>query len=201
MLTEIGEVGVYAGEVQVVLRPSLRAMAALGDPEEIVALYERVMSGSGDPKARNQDAQSVIYACAPETDIANLFGLYGCVTPDGEVPGAAPEEHAITLARHLLKHGVTGAIPPDPKAEQRADYVRTFVARENAALAMAHLGLTEREAWDMTMTGLVSVLKAKYPPAKSEVPGASAPTKEEHEQTMAWFERVEEMRRKRSGVH
>ena len=54
---------------------------------------------------------------------------------------------------------------------------------------MAHLGIGERDAWAMTMTSLVAALRAKFPQPKS-----ASPTVEEHDATMAWFERVQAMR-------
>lgn len=198
VLTEIGEVGVYAGESLYVLRPSLYAMSRLGDPAEIVALYASVMEA---PSA--DDAAGVIYACAQGADLDGLYSLFGHWLPDGNratwVSGSAGDQHARLLAQSLLRHGITGAVPP--AASDGEEYSQTFNAREHAAMAMAHLGLSEREAWGMTMTGLIVALRAKFPPQKSNAPGASAPTKEEHERTMEWFERVEAARMKKSGPH
>lgn len=64
---------------------------------------------------------------------------------------------------------------------------------------VVHLGMSEREAWNATMTSLVAALRAKYPPMEKDSPGARAPTLEEHEATEAWFERVEAKRRKAAG--
>ncbi|MCY1460465.1 hypothetical protein D9M71_780250 [compost metagenome] len=53
----------------------------------------------------------------------------------------------------------------------------------------------------MTMTGLVGALRAKFPQAQSQAPGARAPTVEEHNAAMDWFEKIEEKRRARLGPH
>lgn len=91
-----------------------------------------------------------------------------------------------------LRHGITGVQPPLPrKADEDAEFVSEFVARDHVALAIAHLGMTEREAWAMTMTSLVGALRTKFPQAKSNAPGAKAPTEEEHSATMDWFEKIE----------
>lgn len=48
-------------------------------------------------------------------------------------------------------------------------------------------------------TELMVALRAKFPPQESSDPGGKAPAKEQHEETMAWFERVEAARA-RNGV-
>jgi len=208
ILTEIGEVGVYAGEHVVRLRPSLYAMCRLGDPVEIVETFATVMGGAEDEaQARRlfQAALGVIYACASEdVDPSSLFGTYETASGSLEyVPGAAPVEHVVPLARCLLKHGVTGALPPLPRrpGDDEPVYVNEFVARDHVAMAMAHLGVSERDAWDLTMTGMVGALRAKFPPAESNATGARAPTKEEHNATMAWFDKIDAKRKAARGVH
>lgn len=202
ILTEIGEIGVHAGNRTTILRPSLFAMSQLGLPAEIVAIFATVMEevqGENAKKYQQHDALAVIRACT-DADIDDLFGYW----VDGDespvfVPGHVSSDDILQLARCLLKHGVTGAIaayPPKPGKEP--EYLREFVARDMAAMAMAHLGMNEREAWQMTMTSLVSAMKSKFPPGEDKTPGARAPTKDEHEATMAWYERIEAKRRKRT---
>ncbi|WAI83193.1 MULTISPECIES: DUF6246 family protein [Achromobacter] len=208
ILTEIGEVGVYAGEQVVRLRPSLYAMSRLGDPVEIVETFATVMGGAEDDAQASrlfQAALGVIYSCSvDDVDPSSLFGTYETTSGALEyVPGVAPAEHVVPLARCLLKHGVTGALPPMPRrpGDDEPVYVKEFLARDHVATAMAHLGVSERDAWNLTMTGLVGALRAKFPPAESNAPGARAPTKEEHNATMAWFDKIEAKRKAAKGVH
>lgn len=201
ILTEIGEIGITAGERQYRLRPSLYAMTQLGDPGEIVRVYASVMAD--EPHVEQfGDALAVIYACT-EDDLSDLFG--GMVA-DGEgiqyEPGSAPVEHVLPLARCLIRHGVTGALKDLPrKAGQDPEYVKEFDARAHVSLAIAHLGMSSEQAWQMTMTELVGALRAKFPPADSDAPGARAPTLEEHQATMEWFEEVERLRAAKQGGH
>lgn len=194
ILTEIGEIGITAGGQHYKLRPSLYAMTQIGDPAEVVRVYASVMH---DEPHRDQftDALAVVYACAEE-DLSSLFG--GMVADDRCVryePGSALAENILPLARCLMKHGVTGALKELPrKAGQEPEYVKEFDAREHVSLAIAHLGMSSAEAWQMTMTELVGALRAKFPQAESNAPGAKAPTIEEHNATLAWFERVEALR-------
>lgn len=198
ILTEVGEIGVHAGEALHVLRPSLYAMSRIGSPAEIVAVYAAVMVDA--PAVI--DALGVVYACCDD-DLTDIFGHVEAAADGGGLtyrPGRAPVEHVVHIARCLLKHGVTGALPELPRRpDDEPEYVKEFDARAHVALAMAHLGMSEREAWNITMTALVGALRAKFPRPESNSPGARAPTKGEHEATMAWFDRVEAARRKKQG--
>ncbi|KKW67382.1 hypothetical protein AAV94_11115 [Lampropedia cohaerens] len=189
ILTEIGEIGVHIDGQTHILRPSLYAMTQLGSPKEIVALYAAVM----DAGPRLIDCIGVINACT----VADVSRAFGCVVDkDGKLeyqPGLAPAEDVVAIARCLLKHGVTGALKQLPKAAD-AEYSDEFDARAMVAAAMAHLGLSSQEAWQSTMTELVGAFRSKFPPDAKTNPGSRAPTLEEHEQTMAWFEQVEAMR-------
>ncbi|MBV7482527.1 DUF6246 family protein [Bordetella sp. BOR01] len=201
ILKDIGEVGVHAGEKTYVLRPSLYAMSMLGEPADIVAVFARLAAGQGvegEIQGYVADALAVIYSCCDE-DLSDVFGYWG---ERGYVPGRVPVSHVIALAQCLLKHGIVGALPELPRrAGDEPEYVKEFDARAHVAMAMAHLGMSEREAWNCTMTALVGALRTKFPRPESNAPGAKAPTKEEHNATMEWFERVEAARRKRQGAH
>lgn len=194
ILTSIGEIGVHIGDRTIILRPSLYAMSRLGEPLEIVRVFSSVMGGPSDKLIG--DALAAIYACTEE-DVSEIFGYW---SDTGYVPGSVPVTDVIHLARCLLKHGVVGALPDLPgKPGSEPEYVNEFDARSHVAIAMAHLGLDERDAWNITMTALVGALRAKFPRVESDEPGAKAPTKEQHQATMEWFERVEAARNKKGA--
>lgn len=190
----------HVGNDLYVLRPSLYAMSQIGQPVEIVDVFVRVMAEAAGTKGvvdQFADALAVIHACADQ-DVTSIFGHFDEAL--AYIPGIADEAHILPLARCLLRHGVTGAMPPLPRrADEEPEYLQVFVARDHVAIAIAHLGLSEREAWAMTMTGLVSAMRAKFPQIESNAPGARAPTKEEHEATMDWFDKIEAKRRARLG--
>lgn len=197
ILTSIGEIGVHWGERTIVLRPSLYAMSCLGEPREIVRVFSSVMGGHSTE--RLSDALATIYACAEE-DVAEVFGYWA---ENGFVPGLVTPEDVIHLARCLLKHGIVGDLPePERKpGDDPPEYINEFDARTHVSIAMAHLGLSERDSWNVTMTALVGALRAKFPRPESTAPGAKAPSKAEHEATMDWFDRVELARKAKKGVH
>jgi len=206
ILTEVGEIGVRVGGALYVLRPSLHAMSTLGSPVEIVELFARVMDAAHDDGAvlaQLDSALKTLSACAADADVDRISETFGHFDVRlNYVPGLAPIDHILPLARCLLKHGITGALPPLPtKPGQEPEYLREFNARDHVALAMAHLGLSERDSWNLTMTTLAGALRAKFPAAHSNAPGARAPSKDQHDATMAWFEKVQAKRRKKVTVH
>lgn len=200
ILTEIGEIGVEWGGRRIVLRPSLHAMTRIGQPAEIVQVYASVMSDDDHPSQR-MDALVVLNACCDD-DLTDLFGFYIDGLDGLEyIPGAAPDDDLLPLARCLLKHGVVGALPTEKKIRKDEDYIAEFDARAHVSLAIAHLGASSTEAWQMTMTELVGALRAKFPQKESKEPGANAPSPEELDETMEWFDKIEAIRKQRSGAH
>ena len=168
ILTSIGEQLVTVGDRSVKFRPSLLAMTRIGTPAEIVQVFAQVC-GAPQPYAawRKQQfaaACCVMIACAEDDDISWLIGHVN--ERFRYVRGVLPLEDIVGLATGLLRHGVVGDVKPDRPA--RGDYVREFDARGIAATAMAHLGLSEQEAWQLTMTSYIGAMRAKYPPANDK---------------------------------
>lgn len=186
-IVDIGEVGISVGEREVLLRPSLYAMSQLGTPAEIVETFALMQQPFS--KAVFYAAIPVLWACADE-DISDLTGYQGR-TLRSWVPGKMPAEDVVALARSLMKHGIVGALPAtgEPKS---GDYSAQFHARDYVAMAVAHLGASEDEAWNMTMTSLSGAMRSKYPPQSGANGGP--PTIEEYDKTMDWFAEVQAKR-------
>lgn len=191
ILTETGEIGVHVGDCVHVLRPTLYAMTQIGEPAQIVEAYAMVMQDGLQGRVLDDqfaEALMVVHACS-DTDLSEIFGSL-----DERLryrPGSADPLHILPLARCLLRHGVTGSQEPMPRrGDDEPEFVREFVAREHVSLAVAHLGISEREAWQMTMTSLVGALRAKFPPDPN-APGAKSPGADDHDAAMAWFDRIE----------
>lgn len=181
-----GDVGIYGADVPfLLLRPSLRNIASLGDPAEIIAVFESVMSAGHSMQVA--DAMGVLWACyeGVPADGEKTIGYY-----DGEIrQGSMETVHKIHIARHLLQHGMVGEIVP--KAESGSKAIKEFRASDFVALAIAHLGMSQNDAWGLSMTALTSALTAKFPPQKNKNQvGGNAPTIDEHDETMAWFDKI-----------
>lgn len=183
--TAIGELAVQVGSHRWFFRPSLFAMSQIGTPKEIVETYAAVMGGFS--RDSFYAAVRVLWACCG----GDASELTGYVRSYGKwVAGLIPPEDVVVLAQSLMNHGVTSNVEPDepPSSEK---YSSEFKPADSAALAMAHLGLSEDDAWNMTMTGLVLAMKAKY-----ANPGEKTKTESlrEADDTMGWLEKVNAMR-------
>lgn len=168
ILADIGEVGVHKeGGETVVLRPSFYAVSKLGSPSEIVQLFYRVMSAQTEIEVL-EDCVAVIWACT-DLDVSDLTGFWA---HEERVvfwsPGMMSAPEIIIMARHLLVHGITGEIKQRRRKKEKPEFMAEFNAAEFASVAMAHLNLSEKEAWNMTMTGFVAAMTAKYPPSEKE---------------------------------
>ena len=93
--------------------------------------------------------------------------------------GKLSPNELVVLAQHLITHGVLGD-QPQTAGGDKGEYSPRFDARSWVYLAVAHLGVSEFEAWGMTMTGLRAALAAKYP--QKEKP--KTPTDEEYDEFM-----------------
>lgn len=169
VLVDIGEIGLHTAKREVLLRPTLYAMSQLTDPVGVmVTLFE------GSARDQFNAALDVLQACSDE-DISDFTGHMGSRWGTW-VCGLIPFANLVPLARSLIMHGVVGVVPELPKlADEVGAYTPKFEPREFVALAVAHLGLNESEAWNLTVTGFVLAMRAKFPRPKDAklVPNAA----------------------------
>ena len=181
---KIGQCAVTVAGVGYVFTPSLAAMAKIENSIDLVQAFAIVHGGKYPSRLpvgtefRNrilarcygemvQTSMLVLKACT-DSDISHLIGTCE-ITPRGKLKlrhGIIPVEDVITLAKHLLFHGLIGDGPENRVAEQPqdGDYTPVFDVLEYVYSAVAHLGLSESEAWNMTMTGYRAAVRAKTPP-------------------------------------
>lgn len=187
----VGEFAVHVGDRSWFFRPSLLAISRLGSPAEIVDKYASVMGAFCRRSFSNSVA--VLWECEVDCDSSELTGYshsYG-----RWVAGLIPPEDVHVLAQCLMKHGVTGNLELTRRKSKAEDYTSEFSAADCVAMAMAHLGMSEREAWQLTMTSFVRAMHAKYP---GEAQTAAATKKQviEADETMSWLSRVNAARSK-----
>ena len=185
ILADVGEIGIYYKGREIILRPSLYAMSRIADKKTIVEIFSYVMSGD------HAYSLLVIQACTDE-DISDIYGMYELVDDellfyDGEVS----KEETIIIAQSLLKHGLIGDVERKQEAKTTKSYTPEFDAKSYVSAVVAHLGISEREAWNMTMTSIAGALQAKFPPIeKSE----NFPTVEEAINASNWLDEVNKKR-------
>lgn len=200
ILTDIGEVGVYTEGAAYKLRPSLYAVSQLGSPKEIVSKFALLMA---DFPSRDEGqlavAAEVVYACAVD-DMPAIFGEFRvvenrdkplfvgpCAPVTRFVSANSSDRELLGIARSLMRHGVVGDVEPTKKRKKfsgEPQYMTEFVARDHVATAVAHLGYSEDQAWDATMTAIVAALKAKYPADPQSKESFNPPSVDEMRDTM-----------------
>lgn len=175
LLPEVGHVRITteAGR-EYTFRPALSRVAALGDPVQIVATY-------GDLHRPSTAVSAAAYVLTTMCDgeCAELVGH-----ADGNVWrfGAMPPGEMVTIARHLMQHGIAGKARPGKQAAP-GKYSPRFDVAEHVAAAVAHLGVSRAEALDMTMTEIQLLVEAKFPDAKAKA--RDVPTRDEYRAQMA----------------
>lgn len=198
-ITSAGEVGVSVGDLDFLFRPSLSAMDSIGSPTEIVEKFSILFT---PPKLNPiwpvssyrvwerevmATAYDVLMACCDE-DVTPLLGHMGSKW-GSFVPGAMPANDMVQIARALMRHGVIGVKPEGrPIARPKEEYVPEFKPREFVAQAIAHLGLSSAEAWNLTMTEFSSAMQSKF--GKPE----TLPPAEEHDEAMARLAEINRLR-------
>lgn len=198
-ITSIGEVGISVAGGGCVLRPSFAAMDSLGSPSEIVEKYVALHSApSINPAFPKQSYRrwerealslsvEVMWACTDD-DISAITGYAGSRLGSW-VPGTMPISDMIPIARCLLKHGIIGALPKVEKAPTKEDYSSDFKAHEYVAQAVAHLGISSDQAWNMTMTEFGGAMRAKFGKPESNVPSLA-----QYDEDMARLEEINQLR-------
>lgn len=191
-LTEIGEIGITARNRDYLLRPSFRAMQSLGSPREIVQIFHALHEGSVTQRQHERDLLSlsaqVIEACVVEGDHIDLLGHIPA--PGKYVPGDMPFTHWQIIAQALMRHGIIGVIPKKTYPKKKSDeYVSEFRAADYVAAAVAHLGVSEAEAWNMTMTSFAGLMRSKF-----GEPEHKTPALEDYDDAMKKLEEINRLR-------
>jgi hypothetical protein len=198
-ITSVGEVGVSSGDLDFLFRPSLAAMDSLGSPAEIVTKFGILFSAPKlnpvwpVPSYRAWErevmatAYDVLMACC-DADVSPLLGHMGSKW-GSFVPGAMPAQDMVHIARSLMRHGIIGLKPEGRLLEKpKEEYVPEFKPREFVAQAIAHLGLSSAEAWNLTMTEFSGAMQSKF--GKPE----TLPTIDEHDEAMSRLAEINRLR-------
>lgn len=200
-LTSVGEVGIEYEGRSYLLRPSLFHISQIGSPKEIIEATALLLGAEPEEpyaarafrRERFDRALTVLYACAGEQDLSELLG--GMVpTGRGRIvysPGRMPMQEIIALAQAMIRHGVLGDVESEEVDKRGGEFLKEFHCIQYAGTAMAHMGMSEEAAWNMTMTTFVRVMRSKYPPA----PGPKPHTAADYDATMARLEKINAARR------
>ena len=190
MMTKYGHVCIEWGGVEYRLTPSLKNIATIGSPKEIVDDFKRFLSCG--PVWRFAIALGVVNACSDKELPESLTGSVAFGKTKSNLMYVKPKHdldmfNDITvLGEHLFIHGVCGRT--DEKGGGKP--MESFDAYEIMEIARCHLDLPSEEAKNLTMTEFSRMMKAKFPSEKKE----DRISPDEDAAMLAWFE-------KNNGVH
>jgi Family of unknown function (DUF6246) len=184
VLVECGFVRAQAPDgTEYTFRPSFGRIAALGSPQEIVALF----AGLHGLQAQSQAAYVLAGMC-DQDDPSPLIGWHEEFKgPDGRprlrwCEGAMPAAEMVIIAQHLMRHGIVGKEKP---GQGDGKFCDRFDAAEYVSAGRVHLGLSSEDAEALSMTEFQTMLKMKFP--KSGDQKRDVPTREEYDAQMAGY--------------
>lgn len=192
--TSIGEVGLAIEGRDYRLRPSFLSMSAIGESGDLVSIASWINSAKlkldFEPhKISVLDMSTAIFIiqCCCDKEISEL----GCIIGSdwtGKLfykEGAVSGHDLIVIADHLIRFGINGIETQRSKNAARfSDKKNKFIFKvtEFVASAIAHLKLSAKDAWDLTMPEFQLAMDSLYPPDDKK---SNMPTQEEVEENYA----------------
>ena len=191
--TFIGEAALYVGEREYILRPSFLSMSQIGDDESLIGYASWINMAMIKLKSAPEtigvlDMSTAIFIiqCCCDEDIPEL----GCIIGSdwsGKLFYKESDVCArdlIVIADHLVRYGINGV------ETQRSITAKRFGSKnksngefkiaEFVASAIAHLKLSAKDAWQLTMAEFQLAIDSLYPDTDKK---ANLPTQKEVEST------------------
>ncbi|OCG14935.1 hypothetical protein A9G09_05020 [Gilliamella sp. wkB292] len=145
-------------------------MKKIGTPKQIVESFS-ILFGVYDNATEQlvvDTADNVLSACCAN-DCSVITGYLRDIDDKlTQIEGLLPIEDRIIFAQLLLKHGLIGEIEKKKKSEN-ADYSDKFHAKEFVYMAVAHLGMSDTDAWNKSMTAFEEAMEAEFPANDKEI--------------------------------
>lgn len=165
LLVEYGHAQIKWGDEVFTLSPSLINISKLGSKTEIVELLKVFMSPFTRSITKFGIAIDVLNACSDRplpheltgsTEFSEKRGILLYRKPRHNLPMF---EDCITLAEHMIVHGIIGNVEGDEDGEPMTE----FDAYKVMEVAMEHLSLSRDDSANMTMTEFIRRMQLKYP--------------------------------------
>jgi hypothetical protein len=198
--TSIGEVGLTIGEREYLLRPSFLSMSTIGDDETLVnaanainLAKQRLLTDPERITVLDISTAIFIIQCCCDVEIEELGHIVGSEWSgqlyyrEGDISG----HDLIIIAEHLIRYGINGVETKRTKISERFSDKRdkfVFKINEFVASAIAHLKLSSKDAWNLTMPEFQLAVDALFPEDPKK---ANMPTQDEVEES---FRKVREAR-------
>ncbi|RDA68356.1 hypothetical protein DVH07_06555 [Hafnia paralvei] len=196
-LTAIGEMRfseAAEGGRDYFFKPSFEAMAAIGEPDEIVKIFS-IVHGSKiqelmetlaklPPNIPHNTLAALFLRPSDELLTAAMHVMKCCYQGDDDLssligewkgwsncvvyrPGAIVKSDIILIAQQLMQHGVIGkANVRRLQRNETNEYSKEFKVIDYIIAARNHLGMSREEAANLTMTEFTLLIADKYPNQK-----------------------------------
>lgn len=160
LLTQFGEASLSMGGKTYLVRPSLKAIASIGRPEDIEQVMQDVCDAFHVLRSGHLPKPLLISACANVLEIcsnipAELLGFCVPSKINGKLlykAGKIPLSDIIIMANHCIKWGIQGDPKWKPKPSKTADDGRAFDPVDFVSILIDEFHLSREDAWNTTMT-------------------------------------------------
>lgn len=155
---------IKAGDRSYELIPSFFNINDVGTPREIIEAFHNINAYQIAPVTAFSAALNVLECCG--MDDVELTGSLTFSERKQKVlikVGKMPPGDVIILAQHCLRHGVCGSNKQieESREDDNVEPVREFNAYDYVVKAVETLGMTYTEAWGLTMTKYVNLMRSK----------------------------------------
>lgn len=165
MHTTYGHVKIGYGGDDYILSPSLKNIASLGTPIEIIETFKDFVNPSTPTFYKLIIAFKVLDCCSDRPIPDEILGVLKFNEDKNQFEYISPahssdmSNDALVLAEHCLIHGICGKV--DNKEKESGEPLDSFDPYEYIETARVCLDIPLSEASDMTMTEFVRMMKMK----------------------------------------
>lgn len=180
------------------LTPSFFNISKIGSPKEIIEKFNLLSGHKGHIEAFCA-ARDILEACGldgePELIGWLTFSERKCKTMITQ--GILPIEHVMILARHCMMHGICGSRDQIDDAVERgkAKAITEFNAYDYVMVAIESLGMSQTEAWNLTMTSFSKYMDSKIKQMKARGEIEEKPDRKEVKSMMAQYHELKKQKR------
>jgi len=177
--TSIGDACIEWGDEKFCFHPSFFSMQRLGEPKDIEDCAELALSGYYRARDLGVMTRSEFWTCLHilgccETNEREISEeIYGYYDENGVFhAGSEPVVNLGVIAWHLVNIGINGE--PSERMKKLAKIRKKDTEREPfnpieyVASAVAHLGMNQSDAWQLTMIEFQRAMESKFPPSQED---------------------------------
>lgn len=161
----IGQQAIKVGNKRYLFTPSFRNIANVSEPKDLISIFHLMTDKDADIVAVCGHSNDVMSACAVDDlpddllwSLASSWDGKRTVMKEGLISLSAQ----IIMSADLLYMGMVGN-PPKMRQKSSNKEMKEFNCIEYVSIAVAQLGFTPAQAWEITMVDFQKAMEAKYP--------------------------------------